>query len=51
MGFLHRDDSGYREALMNVTAALPEVHVATCHLVDVTAQVVVRTKQNLRILR
>ena len=51
MRFLQRDDTFYREPLVNVTAALPERHIASCHLVDVAAQVVVGAKQYLRVLR
>ena len=48
---LQSDNVGYRETFVNVTAAIPEQHLTTRHLIDIVTKVIVRTEDQLRILR
>ena len=50
MLLLQLNDGLYREFLVYMAATVPEQHVSACYAVDIVAEVVIRTKDNLRIL-
>ena len=39
----------HREALMHMTTTVPKQHIAACDAIDVTAQILIRTKDYLRV--
>ena len=50
MLLLQFDDSLYREFLVYMAATIPELHISSCYTIDIVAQIVVGTKDNLLIL-
>ena len=41
----------YREFLMNMTSTVPKKHFATCSAIYIVSKIIIRTKDNLLILR
>ena len=51
MLLLELHDGFHGELLMNMAAAVPEKHLATGNAVDVIAEIIVGTEDNLLVLR